>query len=325
VHILRAVCNWLGKFAKDEKIRLSGLWNSQHTDSLLQLKDANWFTRFQEAVEGTKTDRDDKTNNSSGVAMSWDPINERIRRCQNLPDRQARLDCLKGLYEETNDGNAAYVLGQEFERQNTLGKALDYYIAAQKKFPLPQWKQKAAEAIRRVESKLGQHGRKETAEKTETPEVLVVVCCTEKKIWNEVSYPPGRFYVPAMFAYRGPEFQRWMTEDRFVAGKIAEGFRWVILSAKYGFIKPSHPIGAYDVAFEDKNGQPLNGPMSEETLRAQATEQPRQWEDGFETKLSDIKKVVLYGNCRRKYAEYVTRIFGNTVFSWSEFLENLPE
>ena len=264
-------------------------------------------------------------NTRSRVAVSWAPINVRIRRCKSLPDPQTRLDCLKRLYEETNDGMAAYALGQERERQNALAEASDYYIAAKKRFPLSEWRQNAAEAIRRVESKLGQDMSLETTEKAETPEVLVVVCCTKKKIWNEISYPPGRFYVPAQFAYRGPEFQRWMTEDRFVAGRIAEGFRWVILSAKYGFIEPLHPIGNYDVAFEDERGQPLNGPITEESLHAQATEQTRQWEDGFEAKLSDFKKVVLHGNCRRKYAEYVTRIFGSKVVSWSEFAKNLPE
>jgi hypothetical protein len=101
----RPSATWLGKFARDEKIRLSGLWNSQHTDSLLHLRDTNWFTRFQMAVERTATVRDDKMKTPLGSAVSWDLVNERI------------------------------------------------------------------------------------------------VCCTAKKIWNEASYPPGRFYVPAQFAY----------------------------------------------------------------------------------------------------------------------------
>jgi hypothetical protein len=318
----RPSTSWLGRFARDEKIRFSGLWNSQHTDSLLHLKEADWFTRFQKAVERTKAGGDDKMKTSSKSTVDWGRINERIARCKNLPE-QVRLNCLKELYQETKDGMAAYALGQESENQNALGEALECYMAAQSKFPQPQWKQNAVEAITRVESKLRHHESLETTGKLATPDVLVVVCCTKRKIWNEVTHPPGRFYVPAQFAYRGPEFQRWMAEDRFAAERIAEGFRWVILSAKYGFIEPMHPIGNYDVAFEDENGLPLNGPITEDSLHAQATRQTRQWEDGFEAKLSDFGKVVLYGNCRRKYAEYITRIFGSKVVSWSEFTKDL--
>jgi len=80
-------------------------------------------------------------------------------------------------------------------------------------------------------------------------DILVVIPCGKAKIWDK---DRDRGPTPASDAYTGPPFK--------VNKKYAEHFgeRWVILSAKYGFISPDFAIpGPYNVTFKDKSTNPI--------------------------------------------------------------------
>jgi len=302
--------NWLGRFAKDERIRLSGLWNSQHTDSIRHLQDRDWFSRFRQLVDATRAEaKPQAATQSQETPPEWNLVNRRIRECLSLPGPGERLDCLKKLFEETHDGMAAFALGQEFERQGKVQEALQFYRIAQETFPYDRYKRMASEAAEKLESPVAQELKK--------PTVLAVVCCTKKKIWDEDLTAPR--YVPAQFAYRGPGFKQWMSEDRYRAKAKCQDFRWIILSAKYGFIEPWHPIEKYDVTFKDT----ASGPISKQSLEQQVAGQTRIWEDSREIKLSSFKTVVYYENCGDDYIERIKQAFREAkVKSWQEYMRD---
>jgi hypothetical protein len=90
--------------------------------------------------------------------------------------------------------------------------------------------------------------------------VLVVVPCGKSKIWK---HHPEAGPVLAALAYVGPLFK--------VNREFAErhGDRWVILSAKYGFIDPDFVIPKnYDVTFKN----PATGPIDVARLKEQVKE-----------------------------------------------------
>ena len=92
-----------------------------------------------------------------------------------------------------------------------------------------------------------------------TSQVLVVVPCGKAKIWDR---EPGRGPTAARDAYAGGPFKL----NRAYAERFAD--RWIILSAKYGFLVPDHTIpGPYEVSFL----KPASGPVSVATLRTQVT------------------------------------------------------
>jgi hypothetical protein len=73
--------------------------------------------------------------------------------------------------------------------------------------------------------------------------LLVVVSCGEQKIWSRY---PHAGATPAQDAYTSSLF----TKSRRYAERFAD--RWLVLSAKYGFIEPDFPIpGNYNVSFYD--------------------------------------------------------------------------
>lgn len=90
--------------------------------------------------------------------------------------------------------------------------------------------------------------------------ILVVVPCGSSKIWSK--FPESKA-TRADEVYIGPSFK----VNRGFAQKFAD--KWVILSAKYGFIEPSFVIPEnYDVSFND----PATNPISLNELKAQAKE-----------------------------------------------------
>jgi hypothetical protein len=299
--------NWLGRYAKDEKIRLSGLWNSQHVDSMLPSRDSDWFSRFCQLLDASRSGAMSAAGPfSHGSADKWEFVNQQVRKCVGLPTPEERSNCLRRLYDETQDGMAAFALGQELERQQQREEALRFYRIAEERFPLAQYKGMASEAVKRLES---------SATHEVKPEVLVIVCCTKTKIWDEDPTAPR--YVPAQFAYRGCGFKKWIQEDLPLARRKLGDLRWVILSAKYGFIEPWHPIGKYDVSFSN----PTSGPISRESLKQQAIFQTRIWKDSQEVALSGFKRVVYYENCANDYVERIKYAFGDDkVRPWREFL-----
>jgi len=89
--------------------------------------------------------------------------------------------------------------------------------------------------------------------------LLVVVPCGGSKIWQR---QPDAGPTPAASAYVGPLFK--------VNKEFAERFadRWVILSAKYGFIEPEFIIPEdYDVTFKKPGTSPISMARLKEQVR----------------------------------------------------------
>ncbi len=125
---------------------------------------------------------------------------------------------------------------------------------------------------------------------------LFVVSCTKTKIWKTNPHAPN--YVPALYAYCGKpflSFLKWANESNLET----KGFKWIILSAKYGYIEPWHPISNYNVTFNDER----TGPISDETLYRQVMFQKR-WDN---IPLKDFKTIVCLGN--ETYQEKIRKSF----------------
>jgi hypothetical protein len=91
--------------------------------------------------------------------------------------------------------------------------------------------------------------------------ILVIVPCGQGKVWDD---DPERGPTPAREAYTGAPFK----VNRAYAER--HGDRWVILSAKYGFIPPDFVIpGPYNVTFKKR----ATDPVGVATLREQIREQ----------------------------------------------------
>ena len=115
---------------------------------------------------------------------------------------------------------------------------------------------------------------------------LVVVPCGKRKIWDK--YPTAG-PTKAEDVYKGPPFK----VNREYAEKY--GDRWVILSAKYGFIDPSFIISEnYDVTFKDPSTKPISVRALKEQIKQKAL-------DGFDV-------VVVLGG--KDYADVVCNAFG---------------
>ncbi len=191
---------------------------------------------------------------------TWGDINERIKACRKEPDP---VSCLRTLFAKTPDGMVALALGGELEKSGHLKEALVAYEDAERLFPKWEWKQRAREAADRVSGKLSsvQEAEAQTVSPAEglgvVPETLFVVSCTRRKIWDLT--PSVGAFVAAKDAYVGETMKSWLASDL-----CRQEPRWIILSAKYGFIEPDHPVADYDVTFTDDT----TGPISLESLRA---------------------------------------------------------
>lgn len=116
----------------------------------------------------------------------------------------------------------------------------------------------------------------------DSADVLVVVPCGRRKVWDSF---PGHGPAQASDAYTGSPFRL----NRQYAEKF--GHRWVVLSAKYGFVSPNRIIpGPYDVTFN----RPSTGPIEIDTLARQAED----------LGLSSETLIVVLGG--RRYREIVT-------------------
>src|SRR5437867_988978 len=115
---------------------------------------------------------------------------------------------------------------------------------------------------------------------------LVVVSCGSKKIWTMKRTLDLQ---KARVAYIGPFFE----VNREYAEKFSD--RWVILSAKYGFLNPAELIQDYNVTFKDLKTKPIS--MS--ILRKQV----------LEKKLGPFTKIVVLGG--KAYADIVEEAFSD--------------
>ena len=115
--------------------------------------------------------------------------------------------------------------------------------------------------------------------------ILAVVPCGKAKIWDR---KPKAGETEAKDAYVGAPFR---VNRKFVE-KVAD--RWVILSAKYGFIDPNFVIpGNYNVSFKDPSTDPIDAEILEEQLK--------------EKNLSGYDFVVALGG--KDYASIVKEVF----------------
>lgn len=248
--------------------------------------------------------------------MEWKEINEKIRECKQLKSPDRVIECLRDLFQKTNDGWVAFNLAQEYEGINKLEEALEYYQKAETLLPLPEYKKKARDAISRVRSKLAERNTTKVIEekiiedlpdisKLDPENTLFIVSCTPKKIWD--SDPTAPDFVPARYAYKGERFLKFLNwaEENEIERK---GFFWVILSGKYGFIEPWHPISRYDVNLSDPNHY---HPISDETLKNQV-KQKRWWRDNkgtiIEVELSRFTNIICV-NCSSTYLSKIKMCF----------------
>ena len=112
----------------------------------------------------------------------------------------------------------------------------------------------------------------------------------------------------ARSAYVGDEFRRWMTTDRYNEKLSILRWRWIILSGKYGFIEPWHPIEDYDVKLaNDRNAV--------DWLKGQVLQQER-WHD--QKKIIDSETIVAY--CPEDYYLVLQQVLGNKILTWEQFL-----
>jgi N-glycosylase/DNA lyase len=123
--------------------------------------------------------------------------------------------------------------------------------------------------------------------------VLHIIECSKRKVWD-MAVPTPRF-VPARQAYLGDAIRSWLADPR------ASTERWLILSARYGFIDPDQPVENYDVTFK----LPSTGPIPDDALAAQVRYQVR-WADAVP--IRQFSTVVVHGH--RDYFDRVRAAFG---------------
>lgn len=140
--------------------------------------------------------------------------------------------------------------------------------------------------------------------KFDPSKTLFIVSCTYNKIWKNDRTAPD--FIPARYAYKGKKFLKFLkwTEENEIERK---GFFWVILSGKYGFIEPWHPISRYDINIAN----PTDYPISDKTLRNQV-KQKRWWRDQtgklVTKKLADFQDIIGV-NCNSTYREKIKVCF----------------
>lgn len=122
--------------------------------------------------------------------------------------------------------------------------------------------------------------------------LLVVVPCGQSKIWKK---HPELKDVQASEAYMGAPFKvNKAFAEKFTDQEISD--KWIILSAKYGFVEPNFPIPQdYNVSFN----RPKTNPISLSDLRKQAKNK----------KLLLFDTVIALGG--KNYFHKVRKVFAN--------------
>lgn len=144
--------------------------------------------------------------------------------------------------------------------------------------------------------------------KLEPRTTLFIVSCTKEKIWDENNEIPS--YIDAKDAYTGIQFKKFLKWYQINEFKKL-GYLWVILSGKYGFIEPDHPIGWYDINMDNSKHYPI----STKTLKNQV-KQMRRWkkeQDFLEVRLREFDTIICV-NCSNYYLNRLRKCFRNHIF-----------
>ena len=182
-------------------------------------------------------------------------------------------------------------MAEEYENVEDYVNAYRFYEEAYNRLPLPKYKQLSKSRIMRIRDRWEHEG------------ILYVVMCTKNKIWDKKSSTAK--YIPAREAYTGESFKKWLRKQE------SKTYPWLILSARYGFIEPDHPIPCYDVSFT----LPGTGPISDETLRNQVLYQTR-----FGIPLKNFREIRVVGN--EIYFKKVKGAFSKTCAKVIQFKTN---
>lgn len=138
----------------------------------------------------------------------------------------------------------------------------------------------------------------------EAESTLFIVSCTKEKIWDFISNAPE--YIDAKNVYKGEEFLTFL--NWYNDNNLRElGFLWIILSGKYGFIEPEHPISWYDINL----AIPKQYPLSLFSLQNQVN-QLRRWKYNSainEIRLNNFQNIICV-NCDDFYIENIKKSFG---------------
>lgn len=159
---------------------------------------------------------------------NWRDINVAIAGCRRTNDR---ISCLTDLFDRSRDGHVAAALGEEYERLGRIEEARRWFTEASHLYPKPEFKARAQSGLRRFGLSVQPTSSGTTS--AQGP-VLHIVECSRRKIWG-VGAPSTPRFVPAKQAYLGDAITSWLADPR------ASKERWLILSARYGFIDPDHP------------------------------------------------------------------------------------
>ena len=108
--------------------------------------------------------------------------------------------------------------------------------------------------------------------------MLVIVPCGYTKVWDS---DPHRGSVQA-------KTHLFFTTNRAYAEKF--GSRWVILSAKYGFIRPDFQIpGPYNVSFKDPATKPVEAPTLIDQIKELG---PRKGTEGHRSRWQGVRAMI---------------------------------
>ena len=140
--------------------------------------------------------------------------------------------------------------------------------------------------------------------------IIFIVSCAKEKIWDINDDLP--VYVSAEKAYTSKEFKtflEWYHKNNFK--KL--GYNWIILSGKYGFIEPGHPISWYDINLSNPNHYPI----SKKSLQNQV-KQLRKWKQdtsnlSYQIRLQDFETIVFI-NFNKKYLKTIKKCFMNKTY-----------
>ena len=95
----------------------------------------------------------------------WRVINASIRECLEKYESSCTLECLHELLRKYgDDAMIHYALGLEYESRSDFERALYHYNRAYELFVLRLWKERALEAIRRIQSKIMEEKGMEVSE-----------------------------------------------------------------------------------------------------------------------------------------------------------------